>query len=214
MVTKTEYLKKFNSSQLKEIATCEKIKIPKGARKAGLIESLILLPMATIKKYAKEYLIETTITKTTENKEKKLSAYQRGHDLEKRTAAWLRKTFGFKTKLNDLVNGKAVKRPYEVDCHAIKESFFGDTHIWVECKSLNVKRTHIAKLVSTAEDVEDAKEGGIAKWKGDVLLMVSDTGYDIDALGWADKKKVYCVLANKTFKFVSKRKLQDFKDEF
>jgi hypothetical protein len=109
--------------------------------------------------------------------------------------------------------GKISKRPYEVDIHGIKEELFGviKTHLWVECKAYKVKRTHVTKHVETARDVKNAYEDDIEKWSPSML--VSNIGFDIDAVGLADKYKIYCVNAEKVFAFVGKMKRNNLEDK-
>ena len=142
-------------------------------------------------------------------------SYEIGVKLENRVAQWLKSQFGYKCKKRDLARGKISKRPYEVDIHAIKEELFGvfKTHLWVECKAYTVKRTHVTKLVESARDVKDAFNDNIEKWSPSMLMLVSNKGFDIDALGIANKYKIYCVNAGKTFDFVSKRKREHLEDK-
>jgi len=52
---------------------------------------------------------------------KKKTTYETGKALEKRVARWLSRIYGFECLIRDLVRGMAVKRPYEVDVHAMIE---------------------------------------------------------------------------------------------
>ena len=116
-----------------------------------------------------------------------------------------------------MARGKISKRPYEVDIHGIKEELFGvfKTHLWVECKAYVVKRAHITKLVESARDVTDLNEehDDIQKWSPSMLMLASNHGFDVDALGLADKYKIYCVNAGKTFEFAGKMKREDFENK-
>lgn len=58
------------------------------------------------------------------------------------------------------------------------------THAWVECKDTmaKVKREQVQKLASSVDDV--CADSG-AKWKPDVVVFVSSSGYDPDALNFA-----------------------------
>jgi hypothetical protein len=148
-------------------------------------------------------------------KTKGQKSYETGVKLENRVARWLKSQFGYKCKKRDLARGKISKRPYEVDIHAIKEELFGvfKTHLWVECKAYAVKRTHVTKLVESARDVRDAYDDDIEKWSPSMLMLVSNKGFDIDALGMANRYKIYCVNAGKTFNFVGRRERDDFEEK-
>ena len=114
-----------------------------------------------------------------------------------------------------MARGKIVKRPYEVDIHAVKEELFGlmKTHLWVESKAYKIKRTHVTKLVESARDVKDANENGIEDWRPDMLMLVSNKGFDVDAIGMADKYRIYCVRARRTYEFVGKMDRDDFENK-
>ena len=107
------------------------------------------------------------------------------------------------------------KRPYEVDIHGIKtELFVFKTHLWVESKAYKIKRTHVTKLVESARDVRDAhEERGIEDWHPNILMLASNKGFDVDAIGMADKYRIYCVKAGeRSFQFVGRMDRQDFED--
>lgn len=75
-----------------------------------------------------------------------------------------------------------------------------------------MKREHIIKLVASAEDVRLAAENKIAEWYPDMLVACSNTRFDIDALGWADMKGVYCLLIkSKKSEFVGKMTQEMFR---
>jgi hypothetical protein len=157
---------------------------------------------------------ETPATKKAKSRGKR--AYESGAKLEKRVARWLKSRFGYKYKKNELVRGKISKRPYEVDVHGIKEEIFGifKTHLWVECKAYKIKRTQVTKLVESARDVRDlAEDSDIQKWSPSMLMLVSNKGFDVDALGMANKYKIYCVKAGKTYEFVGKRSKGHFEGQ-
>jgi len=149
------------------------------------------------------------------SKRKGQKAYEKGASLEKRIARWLKTQFGYKSKNRDLARGKISKRPYEVDVHGIKEELFGvfKTHLWIEAKAYKIKRTHVTKLVESARDVKDAYDGGIEKWSPNMLMLVSDEGFDVDALGLANKYHIYCVEAGTSFQFVGKMNRGNFEDK-
>jgi len=138
---------------------------------------------------------------------------KKGVELEERVASWLR-GLDYDVIVRDLVRGLVVKRPYEVDVHAVKRRFLrSPIHIWVECKDIksNIKRTHIMKLVESARDVKDAEMEGVAEWAPDILMIVATSGFDIDAIRFADKYGVYCVLAKKRgYIFVGEMAREDF----
>ena len=141
-----------------------------------------------------------------------MSSQNKGNILEKKVGNWLRNSFGFNIKRNDLVRGYAVKRPYEADVHGIIETGVKKRYdLWVECKSFKINRGHVRKLVANAGDVRDAAEENIAEWYPDILMMCSSKGFDVNAIGWADKHDVYCVKVEiKKYDFVGKMKKEDF----
>lgn len=110
---------------------------------------------------------------------------------------------------------KISKRPYEVDIHGIKQEWLGliKTHLWVESKAYKIKRTHVTKLVESARDVNDAYNDDIEKWSPKMLMLVSNKGFDVDAIGMADKYHIYCVKAGRTFEFVGKMDREDFENK-
>lgn len=133
-------------------------------------------------------------------------AYETGKKLEDRVASWLTKQ-GYNCHKRDLVRGKTAIRPYEVDVYATKGLVYKH-HTWVECKAHTVERTMVHKLVESARDVKDMNDNddSLQKWAPNMLLLVSDQGFDVDAIQLADKYKIYCVKIGKTFEFVSKMK--------
>lgn len=149
-------------------------------------------------------------------KERGKKAYETGAELEKRVASWLKTQFGYECERRELARGLIAKRPYEVDIHALKKGFlgFGKKNIWVECKPYKIKRTHVTKLVESARDVRDAVEKEIEEWYPDILMLVSNRGFDVDAIGMADKHGIYCVKAGRrTFEFGGKRNRENFEDK-
>ena len=153
----------------------------------------------------------------TKGKPRGQKSHETGVNLENRVARWLTSQFGYNCAKRDLARGKISKRPYEVDIHGIKEEFFGisKTHLWVECKAYVVKRAHITKLVESARDVKDLNEehDDIQKWSPSMLMLASNHGFDVDALGLANKYKIYCVNAGKTFEFAGKMNREDFENK-
>jgi Holliday junction resolvase-like predicted endonuclease len=139
-------------------------------------------------------------------------AHETGKKLEDRVAAWLTKQ-GYECKKRVLARGKIAARPYEVDIYATKGKMFKH-HLWVECKAHTVKRTFVHKLVESAKDVKKMNDAdsGVQSWAPNMLMLVSDEGFDSDAVKLADAYKIYCVQANKTFEFVGKRKRDHLKD--
>lgn len=156
------------------------------------------------------------IMSTTKAKSRGKKAYESGAKLENRVARWLKSQFGYKFKKRELARGKISKRPYEVDVHGITEELFGifKSHLWVECKAYTVKRTHVTKLVESARDVKDLHDESenIQNWSPNMLMLVSNKRFDVDALGMANKYNIYCVKAGKIFEFVGKRNREHFKD--
>lgn len=65
------------------------------------------------------------------------------------------------------------------------------THAWVECKDQrgNVKRAQIQKLHEAVQDVRDSDE---AKWKPVVVVVVSGTDFDTDALNFTREYEFVC----------------------
>ena len=130
-------------------------------------------------------------------------------------ACWeIAKRFGLDYERRYLARGKISKRPYEIDILATKKLYLGlvTKHLWVECKAYRVKRRHVTKLVESARDVRDAYEDDIESWKPDMLMLVSNIGFDVDAIGLANKYGIYCVEAKKTFKFVGEMSREHFED--
>lgn len=141
-------------------------------------------------------------------------AYESGLNLEKRVARWLKSQFDWTSvKTRELMRGKISKRPYEVDIHAQKKGWGGQNDLWVESKAYRIKRTHVTKLVESARDVKDAVEDEIEEWYPDMLMLVSNKGFDVDAIGMANKYDIYCVKAGKSFEFVGDMDREDFESK-
>jgi len=148
-------------------------------------------------------------------KKKGRKAYEKGTKLESRVASWLQSQFGYKCIKRELARGLITKRPYEVDIHASKKVFlgFGGRDVWAESKAYKIKRTHVTKLVESARDVRDAHEEEIEDWHPNMLMLVSNKGFDVDAIGMADKYRIYCVKAGeRSFQFVGRMDREDFED--
>lgn len=64
-------------------------------------------------------------------------------------------------------------------------------HAWVECKDQrgNVKRAQVQKLIATVEAVRNNSQ---AKWKPDVVILVSGTDFDADAPNFAREHRFTC----------------------
>jgi hypothetical protein len=142
-----------------------------------------------------------------------LTSNQKGLALENRTSKWLTSQFGYKC-IHDSARGKVSHRPYDVDVHGVKGSIF-KSHLWVECKAFKIKRVNVTKLIECAKDVKDLNnEGaGLQKWSPSMLMLVASDGFDVDAIGMAEKYNIYCVHAKPTaFEFVGKRKRQHLED--
>ncbi len=143
---------------------------------------------------------------------RKGKATQKGAEFEGRVERWLKRQ-GFETKTRYLARGKISKRPYEVDVYATKKPsiFSRRIHVWVECKTTRVKRVSVMKLVEAARDVKEAWKKDIEKWHPDILMLVSSSGFDVDAVELANRYRVYCVLAkNSGFEFIGKMSRKDF----
>lgn len=140
-----------------------------------------------------------------------MQAYETGKKLEDRVANWLGKQ-GYTCYKRILARGKIAARPYEVDIYATKGKIYKH-HVWVECKAITIRRVHVHKLVESARDVKEFKEeSDIQKWAPNMLMLVSDEGFDVDAIKLAAKYNIYCVKAGKTFEFVGKLTRHDMKD--
>lgn len=116
-------------------------------------------------------------------------AQETGKQLEKRASTWLRKQ-GYTCKERVLARGKIAARPYEVDIYATR-GLIDKHHLWVECKAYTVKRSHVTKLVEFARDVKElGDEFDIQKWSPNMLMLVSNKGFDTDAVRMADKYRI------------------------
>ncbi len=64
-------------------------------------------------------------------------------------------------------------------------------HAWVECKNLakKVKRDHIQQLNAKVADVQDFES---AKWYPSSIFIVSENGFDSDALNFAKEYAINC----------------------
>lgn len=125
----------------------------------------------------------------------KETTHKKGHDFEKKVAKWAKRYFNAdKVKTNILMNGLRVKRPYEIDVHVHRKRFLSEADIWIECKNISssIKRTHIFKLKSSAEDVEDAYNADREDFYFDRLAFVSTSKFDVDALSYADDNDIAC----------------------
>jgi len=150
--------------------------------------------------------------KSKEKIKKGVQAYETGKKLEDRVAKWLTKQ-GYICSKRKHARGKVVARPYDVDIYATKGLVFKH-HIWVECKAYTIKRSHINKLVESARDVKDLYEehSDIQKWAPNMLMLVSNKGFDTDAIELANKYEIYCVVAGRTYEFVGKRNRNDLQN--
>lgn len=86
----------------------------------------------------------------------------------------------------------------------------------MECKAFRIKRVNVTKLIECAKDVRDLNENdsGMQNWNPNMLMLVASEGFDVDAIGMANKYKIYCVHAkSNAFEFVGKRTRQDFEDK-
>jgi hypothetical protein len=150
--------------------------------------------------------------KTEVESKRKVQAFETEKELEDKVATWLTKQ-GYTCKKRILARGKSVARPHEVDIYATKGMFFKH-HLWVGCKADKVNRTFIQELVEDARDVKEMYDESekVQAWAPNMLMLVSDAGFDSDALKLADKYKIYCVHANETFEFIGKMKRGDMED--
>lgn len=125
----------------------------------------------------------------------KETAHKKGHDFEKKVAKWAKRYFNAgEVKTNILMNGLRVKRPYEIDVHVHRKRFLSEANIWIECKDISssIKRTHIFKLKSSAEDIEDAYNVDREDFYFDRIAFVSTSKFDADALSYADDNDIAC----------------------
>lgn len=133
--------------------------------------------------------------KKKEKKTGKETAHKKGHDFEKKVAKWAKEFFSAdKVETNILMNGNNVKRPYEIDVHVHKAGLLTSEDIWIECKNIksSIKRTHMFKLLSSANDIKDACEAGREKFYFDKLVFVSTSNFDVDALSYAAENNIAC----------------------
>lgn len=128
--------------------------------------------------------------------------YEKGRSFEEQVARWIKRQLsGLKTTVatNQYANGLSVRRPYQIDVHAKakgKGLLAQEADIWIECKwkgKSSVKRTDIMKLVVSAQDVYRAAEIGRNEIYYNVLVVVSNQKFDIDAINYADQEDVLCV---------------------
>jgi len=87
------------------------------------------------------------------------------------------------------------------------------TQFGYESKAYKIKRTHVTKLVESARDVKDAYDEDVEDRSPNILMLVSDKGYDVDAIGMAYKYCIYCVKAGRTFELVGKMDRDDFENQ-
>ena len=133
--------------------------------------------------------------KKKEKKTGKETAHKKGHDFEKKAAKWAKEFFSAdKVETNILMNGNKVKRPYEIDVHVHKTGLLTSEDILIECKNIksSIKRTHMFKLLSSANDIKDACEAGREKFYFDKLVFVSTSNFDVDALSYAADNNIAC----------------------
>ena len=143
-----------------------------------------------------KYNGDVSLPKPKTKKTGKETAHKKGHDFEKKVAKWAKEYFSAdKVETNILMNGNTVKRPYEIDVyvHRTVLLLFGED-IWIECKNIksSIKRTHIFKLLSSAKDIEDARDAGREKFYFDKLAFVSTSKFDVDALSYAEDNDIAC----------------------
>jgi hypothetical protein len=77
-----------------------------------------------------------------------------------------------------------------------QKHFESNTHAWVECKNQlgTVKRQQMQKFISSVEDV---RANSNARWKPDEVMYVAVTGFDEDALNFAEAHNVQCYVPTK-----------------
>ena len=160
-------------------------------------------------------------------------SYQKGRDFEEKVAEWLKKSYGFDCQTRDWVRASSTQRGYDVDVHAWKTTGYtlpmkqiprlmvkGEAElqeervdVWVECKAYKVKHRHIRDLISKVKDLKESCAKGVSEWCPDILMVVSNYGFDIDALGLANEYRVYCVeFGEKGRKFIGDLTSADLKD--
>ena len=142
--------------------------------------------------------------------------YNSNLNLENRVVNWLNSQFRYKCKKYDSITlpGITVKKGYKVDIHGVYKTFFGKikSHLWVECKEYQIKRSNVAVFIESAREVRKLykKYGDVQKWYADILMLVSNIGFEMGALRLADIHNIYCVNANSSFNFVGKHDRRSF----
>ena len=122
-------------------------------------------------------------------------ARKKGSALEKRVAKWAKMKYDYdKVKINDRAKGSAVTRGHEIDVHVVKGKGFLSSgyDVWIECKAVKVNRTHVMKLRGQVDDVKQAYDEEIEEWYPKEVLIVSSSGFDIDALRLANNYGYEC----------------------
>lgn len=64
-------------------------------------------------------------------------------------------------------------------------------HAWVECKAHQgtVRREHVQKLILSVDDVRKREDNG---WSPDEVILVSENGFDVDAVNFARAYDIRC----------------------
>jgi hypothetical protein len=133
---------------------------------------------------------------------KKAKERKKGHDFEDKVAKWAKKFFeADEVFVRKLRMGYTQKRPYEIDVHVrIVGGYIvnrGGHDIWIECKNLSetVKRTHIFKTVESVKDVNRNFHEGRSRESCyfDHVAVISTSGFDVGALGYATENDVACI---------------------
>lgn len=191
----------------------ENFKIPVTDNEAySLFPRSVVVPM--VEKIAEKMVESLFENKDNERAEENLlTPNKRGKLLEDRVALWLNRSYGFNVETNEQVNGKYAKRPYEVDVHAWKKTgslVKTNTNLWIECKALNRKvvRNELFLLIQKAKDVRENEY----EWNPDLLLLISEKGFDIDVKKLGKRHSIYLLKADTgKFRFIGEMKREDFK---
>ncbi|KON32930.1 MAG: hypothetical protein AC479_06255 [miscellaneous Crenarchaeota group-6 archaeon AD8-1] len=112
--------------------------------------------------------------------------YNSNSNLENRVVNWLNSQFHYNCKKYESLTlpGITVKKEYKVDIHGLYKTFLGK--------------------------VKAKKYGDVQKWYADILMLVSNIGFEMGAIRLVDIHNIYCVKANSSFNFVGKHDRSSF----
>jgi len=147
---------------------------------------------------------------------KRKKVYNSNSNLENRVVNWLNSQFHYNCKKYESLTlpGITVKKEYKVDIHGLYKTFLGKVKadLWVECKEYQIKRSNVAVFIESAREVRNLykKYGDVQKWYADILMLVSNIGFEMGAIRLVDIHNIYCVKANSSFNFVGKHDRSSF----